>query len=128
MTLEPPHFRVDPVALREAFSDRTKLVVYNTPHNPTAHCASADELELIAELCQRYDAIAVADEVYETVTFRNATHRRLSQLPGMFNRTVTISSAGKIFNLTGWRIGCVATVGPNVKSPETAYLAFNVNE
>lgn len=103
--LQPPGFEIDRVALREAFTTKTKMIIMNTPHNPTGRVASVEELQLVSELCAEHNVIAVADDVYETVLFGDASHVRLCDQPGMQDRTLTIGSAGKIFNLTGWRVG-----------------------
>jgi aspartate/methionine/tyrosine aminotransferase len=79
--------------------------VLNTPHNPTGKVFTRGELELIAELCQRHDALALCDEVYEWIVFDGLSHQRLASLPGMWERTVTLSSAGKTFSVTGWKVG-----------------------
>jgi N-succinyldiaminopimelate aminotransferase len=110
VTLRPPGFRFDPQELRAAFSPRTKAVILNTPHNPTGTVLSRDELSLIAALCQEFDALAITDEVYEHVVFDGAEHLRLATLPGMWERTLTLSGAGKTFSCTGWRIGWA--IGP----------------
>ncbi len=91
--------------LAAAFGPRTKMIVVNTPHNPTGKVFTRDELQLIGELCARHDAVALADEVYEHLAFAPARHLRLATLPGMAERTVTVSSAGKSFSFTGWKIG-----------------------
>src|SRR5688572_28798364 len=107
--LRPPHWHFDPDELREAFSNRTKAVIVNTPNNPTGHIFRRDELSLIAELCQKYDAIALTDEIYEYIRFTDAPHISLATLPGMAERTVTISGLSKTFSVTGWRLGyCIA--------------------
>jgi len=95
----------DATELETAFSERTKLVVVNTPHNPTGKVFDRVELEAIADLCVRHDVIALTDEVYEHIVFPPAEHVRLATLPGMAARTVTLSSAGKSFSCTGWKIG-----------------------
>lgn len=100
-----PDFAIDEGSLRAAFSPRTRLVLLNTPHNPTGKVFSPAELELIAELAQQHDAIVVTDEVYEHLTFDGARHVPMATLPGMFERTLTISSGGKTFATTGWKIG-----------------------
>lgn len=104
-TLRFPRFDVDPVALESAFSPKTKLVLLNTPHNPTGKVFSKDELEVIAGLCRKYDAIVVADEVYEHLTYDGASHVPMATLPGMRERTLTISSVGKTYSFTGWKVG-----------------------
>jgi N-succinyldiaminopimelate aminotransferase len=110
VTLHAPEFRFDPRDLRRAFSRRTRAVILNTPHNPTGTVFSRAELELVAELCQRFDALAITDEVYEHVVFDGARHVRLATLPGMRQRTLTLGGAGKTFSCTGWRIGWA--IGP----------------
>lgn len=104
VTLRPPGWGFDPDELRRAVSERTRLVLLNSPHNPTGRVFSPDELRLVAELCRERDLIAVTDEVYEHLVFEG-DHVPLSTLPGMAERTVTISSAGKTFSVTGWKIG-----------------------
>lgn len=108
--LHAPHYRFDPDELRRAFSARTRMIYVNTPHNPTGTVFNDVELNLIADLCIEHDVLAVTDEVYEHITFGDARHRRLSLVPGMRDRTLTISSAGKTFSATGWKIGW--TIGP----------------
>ena len=103
---------LDPEELRATFSDRTRLIFLNTPHNPTGKVFSRQELELIAELCQRHDVIAVCDEVYEQIVFDGRQHLRLASLDGMWERTVTLSSAGKTFSVTGWKIGWIVAPAP----------------
>jgi N-succinyldiaminopimelate aminotransferase len=110
VTLRPGadgRYAFDPGRLREAFGPRTRLVLLNSPHNPTGKVFTRDELTLIAELCQEHDAYAVTDEVYEHLVFTDASgpHVPLAGLPGMRERTVRISSAGKTFSCTGWKIG-----------------------
>lgn len=95
----------DPAELEAAFGARTRLIVLNTPHNPTGKVFSGEELSLIARLCQQHDVVALVDEVYEHIVFPPARHLRLATLPGMADRTVTVSSAGKSFSFTGWKVG-----------------------
>ena len=102
-------YRFDADELRSAFSAKTRLVLLNTPHNPTGKVFDEDELALIAELCGHHDAVAVTDEVYEHLVF-DGSHRPLATFPGMAERTITISSGGKTFSFTGWKIGWA--VGP----------------
>lgn len=99
-------FGFDPAELAAAFGPRTRAVVVNTPHNPTGAVLSKEELAQIADLCVRHDAIAISDEVYERLTYDPAQpHRSIAALPGMWERSVVISSLGKTFSLTGWKIG-----------------------
>ncbi len=101
-------FRLDAAALEAAISERTRLILVNTPHNPTGTVLTRAELELIAAAAARADAIVMTDEVYEHLTFDGLSHVPLATLPGMAERTLTISSAGKTFSLTGWKIGWVS--------------------
>ena len=103
--LEPPHWRFDRAALEAVFTKRTRLVVLNNPLNPTASVCPRADLALLAEFCVRFDAIAVCDEVWEQVVFDGAVHRPLMAFDGMRERTVKIGSAGKMFALTGWKVG-----------------------
>ena len=99
-------FAFDPAELRAAFTPRTRAILVNTPHNPTGKVFTHPELSLIAELCIEHDAVAITDEVYEHLTYDPALpHVRLATLPGMAERTLTLSSLGKSFSLTGWKIG-----------------------
>lgn len=95
----------DPGELAKAFNARTRAVIVNTPHNPTGKVFSRDELLEIAKLCRKHDVIAITDEVYEHILYDDVTHTRLATLPGMHDRTLTISSLGKTFSVTGWKIG-----------------------
>jgi N-succinyldiaminopimelate aminotransferase len=106
-TMRPPDWRVDPDELASLFNSKTRLLVLNTPHNPTGKMYRDEELELIASLCRDHDVVAVSDEVYEHIVFDGARHRPLATLPGMSDRTVTISSLGKTFSVTGWKVGWV---------------------
>ncbi|MBT5277988.1 MAG: pyridoxal phosphate-dependent aminotransferase [Ilumatobacter sp.] len=116
----------DPAELRAAVSSRTKLVLLNTPHNPTGKVFTRDELQLIADVVLEHDLIAVTDEVYEHLAFDGRTHVPLSTLPGMAERTLTISSGGKTFHTTGWKIGWMSGPAPLVAAARTAkqFLTF----
>ncbi|PPK64540.1 pyridoxal phosphate-dependent aminotransferase [Actinokineospora auranticolor] len=100
-------FGLDVDAFRAAITPRTKVVLVNTPHNPTGTVFSRAELTAVAEVCREHDLIAITDEVYEDLLFDDREHVPLGSLPGMAERTLTISSAGKSFNCTGWKIGWV---------------------
>jgi N-succinyldiaminopimelate aminotransferase len=100
-----PDFALDQDSLRAAFSPRTRLILLNTPHNPTGKVFTRAELDLICELAREYDAWVVTDEVYEHLVFEGAQHIPVATLPGMAERTITISSAGKTFSATGWKVG-----------------------
>ena len=124
--LQPPHWELPRDELEAAFSDRTKLILVNTPMNPCAKVFSRDELEFIANLCIKHDAYAVCDEVYEHLAYDGVPHVPMITLPGMRERTVRIQSAGKIFSLTGWKIGMI-TAAPAVLTPVAKahqYLTF----
>jgi aminotransferase len=107
--LRAPDWRFDPDELRRAFTSKTRAIIINTPNNPTGHVFTREELSLIAELCQKYDAIALADEIYEYILYTDTPHISIATLPGMAERTVTISGLSKTFSVTGWRLGyCIA--------------------
>ena len=112
VTLAPPAFRLTEEALSRAFSPRTKVALFNNPLNPTATIFSDADLALLAEFCIRHDAIALCDEVWEHVMFDGRRHVPLIALPGMRERCVKIGSAGKIFSLTGWKVGFVCAAPP----------------
>ncbi len=103
--LEPPGWRITKEALDAAFAGGARLVLFNNPHNPTGRVFDPEELRLLAEACVANDAVAVSDEVWEHVVFDGRAHVPLSSLPGMAERTMKIGSAGKIFALTGWKVG-----------------------
>jgi N-succinyldiaminopimelate aminotransferase len=126
VTLEAPGYTFAADALRAAITPRTRLLVLNSPHNPTGKVFTDAELALIAELCVAHDLIAVTDEVYEHLTFDGIAHRPLATYPGMAERTVTISSAGKTFSFTGWKIGWVCAPAELVTAVRTAkqYLTY----
>ena len=107
VTLHAPDWRFDPRELEAAFTDRTRVLLLNTPHNPTGKVFSREELETLAALCRRYDALCITDEVYEHLVYEGR-HVPMATLPGMRERTITISSFGKTFSLTGWKIGWAA--------------------
>ncbi len=102
-----PDFAVDEASLRAAFSSRTRLVLLNTPHNPTGKVFTREELDLVCSLAREHDAWVVTDEVYEHLTFDGAQHVPVATLPDMAERTLTISSGGKTFSTTGWKVGWV---------------------
>jgi len=104
VTLRPPDFRPDPDELARVITDRTRLILLNTPHNPTGSVFSRDELAAIAELAVDRDLLVVSDEVYEHLVF-DGEHVPIASFPGMRERTVTVGSAGKTFSFTGWKIG-----------------------
>jgi aspartate/methionine/tyrosine aminotransferase len=111
--LEPPHWRFDEDKLARAFTPKTRVVLFNNPLNPSATVFPRENLELLARYCEKFDAIAVCDEVWEHVMFDGRRHIPLIAMPGMRERCVKIGSAGKIFSLTGWKVGLVCAA-PNV--------------
>jgi N-succinyldiaminopimelate aminotransferase len=115
VSLQPPRWRFDRAMLEAAFSDRTKFVVLNNPNNPAGTVLPDEDLALLAEFCVAHHVIAICDEVWEQVVFGNARHRPLIALPGMRERCVKIGSAGKMFGLTGWKVGFLCA------APELSY-------
>ncbi len=107
VTLHPPDWRFDPDELRRAFTPRTKAIILNTPNNPTGKVFSREELTVIAELCQEFDALAIADEIYEHIVYDGAVHVPIASLPGMRERSILINSMSKTYSVTGWRVGWV---------------------
>jgi len=124
--LGPPDWRFDEAALRAAFSPRTRVVVFNNPHNPTGTVTPDVDLALLARFCVEHDVIALCDEVWEHVVFDGRRHRSMMSLPGMRDRTVKIGSAGKIFSMTGWKVGLVAAAPPilSVLAKAHQFLTF----
>lgn len=128
VTLRAPEFTFDESELRRAFTSRTRAVLINTPHNPTGRVFTRAELTLIADLCQRHNAIAISDEVYERLVYEGS-HLRIATLPGMADRTITLSSLGKTFSLTGWKVGWAIAPSELSKAVRAAhqFLTFAVN-
>ncbi|MFC4531734.1 pyridoxal phosphate-dependent aminotransferase [Sphaerisporangium dianthi] len=112
-------FTFDPGELRAAVGPRTRAILVNSPHNPTGTVFTRDELSLIAALCQEHDLLAITDEVYEHLTFDGVEHVPMATLPGMRERTVMISSAGKTFSVTGWKTGWVCAPAPLVSAVQS---------
>eukprot|EP00927_Polykrikos_kofoidii_P037645 TRINITY_DN3184_c0_g1_i1.p1 TRINITY_DN3184_c0_g1~~TRINITY_DN3184_c0_g1_i1.p1 ORF type:complete len:449 (+),score=44.82 TRINITY_DN3184_c0_g1_i1:143-1348(+) len=111
LRLDPPNFTLPLEQLKQTIGSKTRAIIFNTPHNPTGHCATKEEVEALARLCIDHDIYAISDEVYETCLFGGAKHNRLGDFPGMQDRTLTIGSASKLLSLTGWRVGWVT--GPD---------------
>lgn len=109
VTLRPPDFTLDIDLVRDVVSPRTKAIIVNNPHNPTGKVFDAPELAALAEICREHDVIAICDEVYEHMTY-GVPHLRLASYEGMWERTLTLSSLGKTFSLTGWKLGWA--IGP----------------
>lgn len=113
--LRAPDFQPDHDDLRAAVTDRTRLIIVNSPHNPTGSVLPRETLELLVELAHEHDALIVTDEVYEHLTFDDE-HIPISSLPGAFDRTITISSGGKTFSTTGWKIGWIVAPAELLKA------------
>ena len=103
--IRPPHYRFDPDELERAFRQGPKAVIFNSPHNPSGRVFTAEELRLIADLCIKFDVVAITDEIYEHLVFDGRKHIPIATLPGMAERTITICGLGKTFAVTGWRLG-----------------------
>jgi N-succinyldiaminopimelate aminotransferase len=126
VTLKPPHFRFSADDLAQAFSPRTKVVLFNNPLNPVATVCPVEDLSMLAHFCMANDAIALCDEVWEHVIFDGRQHVPLAALPGMRERTVKVGSAGKIFSLTGWKVGfvCADAAIMKVLAKAHQYITF----
>jgi N-succinyldiaminopimelate aminotransferase len=126
VTLRPPGFRLDTDALRAAVTARTKLILVNSPHNPTGMVLRDDELRAIADVACEHDLVVVTDEVYEHLTYDGVRHVPLASLDGMRERTLTISSGGKTFSFTGWKVGWASGPADLVRATLTAkqFLTF----
>ena len=118
--LRAPDFRLDPHELRAAVTPRTRMLLINSPHNPTGAVLTRAELAVIAEVAVEHDLLVVTDEVYEHLTFGQHTHLPLATFPGMAERTVTCSSAGKTFSVTGWKVGWASGPADMIASMLTA--------
>jgi aspartate/methionine/tyrosine aminotransferase len=105
VTLHEPDWRFDPDELAAAFNAKTKAIIINTPNNPTGKVFTRQELETIAALCQKWDAIAISDEIYEHIIYDGCRHVPIATIPGMAERTVTLNSLSKTYSVTGWRVG-----------------------
>jgi len=110
ITLEAPDWHFDRQRLAHLFGPKTRLLLINTPHNPTGKMFSREELTCIGSLCQEHDVIVLTDEVYDQIRFNGVDHVPIATLPGMWERTLTINSTGKTFSMTGWKVGYA--VGP----------------
>ena len=120
-TLRFPKFELDLDELAKLFNDKTKLIVINTPHNPSGKVFTRAELEGIAALCLKHDVSVMTDEVYEHLTYDDAVHVPMAALPGMRDRTLTLSSAGKTFSYTGWKIGWETGPEHLIKATQAAH-------
>lgn len=107
VSLNPPEFSFDRAELAAAFNDKTRAIIINSPNNPTGRVFSRSDLEFIAELCKKYDVLAITDEIYEHILYDGAEHIPLWTLPGMAERTIAVNSVSKTYSVTGWRIGFI---------------------
>jgi aminotransferase len=112
VALRSPDWTFDEAELRAAFTGRTRAVIINSPNNPTGKVFSAEELSVVADLCVRYDALAITDEIYEHITYDGVRHVPMATIPGMRDRTITISALSKTYSVTGWRVGWAIAAPP----------------
>jgi aspartate/methionine/tyrosine aminotransferase len=110
--LREPEWRFDPDELAAAFTNRTRAIVINSPNNPTGKVFTRDELQLIARLCQQWDVLAISDEIYERIVYRDHAHVPMASIDGMADRTITIGGLSKTYSVTGWRIGWAISPAP----------------
>ncbi|WP_395622283.1 aminotransferase [Sphingomonas daechungensis] len=122
VALTSPEWRIDADALEAAVTDRTKAIIFNNPHNPTGRLFAADELQIVADFAIRHDLTVISDEVWEHVLLHGDRFTPLAMLPGMADRTLKAGSAGKIFSLTGWKVGWI------VASPANAAIAARAHQ
>ncbi len=120
VTLRAPDFRWDAAEVEAAFGPRTRVLLLNTPHNPTGRVLTREEMETLAALCRTHDVVCVTDEVYDRLVY-DGEHVAMATLPGMRERTVTINSTGKTFSATGWKIGYATAPAPLAKALATAH-------
>ncbi len=124
--LNPPHWQFSDDDLKAVFNERTKLVLITTPNNPTTHCFTSEQLALLGEYCERFDAYVMSDEVWEEVVF-DRSHVSVLHIPSLARRSIKIGSAGKIFSLTGWKVGFVVAEKALIDSVSRAhqFIAFS---
>jgi len=122
VALQPPYWNIDRDAIEEAVSDRTRAIIFNNPQNPTGRLYGKDELQIIADIAIEHDLTVISDEVWEHVLLHGEQFTPLASLPGMAERTLKAGSAGKIFSLTGWKVGWI------VASPEKAAVAARAHQ
>ena len=122
VTLQPPAWRLDPEALGAAVSSKTRAILFNNPHNPAGRLFDRDELDVLAGVARQHDLIVISDEVWEHVLLDGRTFRPLATVPDMTGRTIKVGSAGKIFSLTGWKVGWI------VAAPELAAVAARAHQ
>lgn len=121
VSMRPPLFVLDETELRAAFAQQPKAIIFNTPHNPSGRVFSRETLQLIADLCQRYDTIAITDEIYEKILYDGREHIPIATLPGMAERTITTSGLTKTYAVTGWRVAWAIAPADLSKSLRTVH-------
>lgn len=119
--LEPPYYELDLDRLRRAFSDETKAMLFNTPHNPTGRVFNQAELDGVARLCQEFDVVLITDEIYDHIIYDDRPHVPPATLDGMYERTITIGGLGKTFAVTGWRLGYACAPEPFATALRTVH-------
>jgi N-succinyldiaminopimelate aminotransferase len=120
VTLEAPHFRIDEAALRAAISDRTRVMLVNSPHNPSGRILDPSERRLVARIAEEFDLIVISDEVYEELWYESK-HRTLATEPGLRERTIVLGSLGKTFSFTGWKVGWAIAPAPLAQAVRAAH-------
>jgi len=120
VTLEAPHFRIDEAALRAAISERTRVMLVNSPHNPSGHILDESERRLVARIAQEFDLVVISDEVYEELWYETR-HRTLATEPGLRERTIVLGSLGKTFSFTGWKVGWAIAPAPLAQAVRAAH-------
>lgn len=121
VSMRPPQFVLDEAELRAAFAQQPKAIIFNTPHNPSGRVFSRETLQLIADLCQKYDTIAITDEIYEKILYDGREHIPIATLPGMAERTITTSGLTKTYAVTGWRVAWAIAPANLSKSLRTVH-------
>ncbi len=119
--LEPPQYALDLDRLRAAFSNKTRAILLNTPHNPTGRVFTMEEMQGVAALCREFDAICVTDEIYDHIVYDDRKHIPMATLDGMYERTITVGGLGKTFALTGWRLGYACAPEPYAHALRTVH-------
>ncbi|MEM7034537.1 MAG: aminotransferase class I/II-fold pyridoxal phosphate-dependent enzyme [Chloroflexota bacterium] len=119
--LEPPAYALDIDRIRAAFSDKTKAIILNSPHNPTGRVFTRTELQGLADLCQEFDVVVITDEIYDHIYYDDHEHIPIATLDGMYERTMTIGGMGKTFAVTGWRLGYVCAPEPYATAVRTVH-------
>jgi len=129
VTLKKPDFCFTPEELEQAITEKTKVIIFNNPHNPTGKVFNKNEIEAIAQVAKKNNLLVISDEVYEFLLFDDAVHIPMATLPGMKERTITISSSGKTFGMTGWKIGFAYAVPELTKAIQKVHqwTTFAVN-